>query len=1023
MPLKNVSKLLTSAVAYCITNDEISQKIVESVEKHTNFFKGLGDSLDKSIPGFSLVTTLGKGMVQALGPEVMGGLVEKIEYNKLQQYLKTPNPKNLNHDLGKLFKKAAITSLGYIKSLWFEKLKEQEDKEQIQLLDGVFVEMKENLTFWLKDEILEDDILIDPSDCLQGITSYVFTTSRVNQDSEFAEFFVDVLPFCFKLAYKEALKDDDNKKAFIAFQIWYLERLDNKTDEIIRLVLGLYKELERLSGNILTSIPKELTSKIPKVHISEVIGREKELEELRSLLFDNKHVVVVNGLGGIGKTTLAQAYMSLYYNDYQHIAWVSQSSDNSFINDFVNTEGLKENLNIKVETEDLQRIFESILKELKALPQKPNLLLIDNAESNLSNLIDYLPHQPNWHLLVTSRESIERFYMKELGFLSPEKALELFKNHCELIQDDQGIKDLLRTIDYHTLTIEILAKTAQKQHTNITKLKTAIETDLKAGVYIKHKGEKIEKVFSYLASIFDLSKLHTQEDWLMKQFACLPAEFLSYEQLLEFTAPEDENEESFGETLAELVTKGWVLANTETDSYKMHRIIAEVATYKLNIKVADVENLIDTVTQKLSLDQTKDNPIDKFQWIPYGKAIVSNFEDETDTKIATLQNNLALVLQELGDYEGAKRLLEKAKNSAEKNFGEEHPTTAVRYSNLALVLKDLGDYEGAKRLLEKAKNSAEKNFGEEHPTTAVRYSNLALVLKDLGDYEGAKRLLEKAKNSAEKNFGEEHPTTAANYSNLATVLKDLGDYEGAKRLLEKAKNSDEKNFGEEHPTTAVRYSNLALVLKDLGDYEGAKRLLEKAKNSDEKNFGEEHPYTATNYSNLALVLQDLGDYEGAKRLLEKAKNSDEKNFGEEHPTTAVRYSNLATVLKDLGDYEGAKRLLEKAKNSAEKNFGEEHPTTAANYSNLATVLQSLGDYERAKRFLEKAKNSDEKNFGEEHPTTAVSYFNLGMVLFNLKDTNATFYVEKAYNVYRNHLGEQHPNTQLIKRNLDRLKIE
>jgi tetratricopeptide (TPR) repeat protein len=75
---------------------------------------------------------------------------------------------------------------------------------------------------------------------------------------------------------------------------------------------------------------------------------------------------------------------------------------------------------------------------------------------------------------------------------------------------------------------------------------------------------------------------------------------------------------------------------------------------------------------------------------------------------------------------------------------------------LASVLQDLGDYAQAKILLQKAVASDEKNFGEDHPTTASRYNNLASVLQDLGDYAQAKTLLQKAVASYEKNFGEDH---------------------------------------------------------------------------------------------------------------------------------------------------------------------------------------------------------------------------------------------------------------------------
>jgi hypothetical protein len=80
--------------------------------------------------------------------------------------------------------------------------------------------------------------------------------------------------------------------------------------------------------------------------------------------------------------------------------------------------------------------------------------------------------------------------------------------------------------------------------------------------------------------------------------------------------------------------------------------------------------------------------VDKFVWIPYGHTVSKCFPKSTDKNIATLRNNIGLRLKDLGDYEGAKGLLEKALKSDEKNFGPDHPTTAVRYSNLATVVKE-----------------------------------------------------------------------------------------------------------------------------------------------------------------------------------------------------------------------------------------------------------------------------------------------------------------------------------------------
>jgi tetratricopeptide (TPR) repeat protein len=286
----------------------------------------------------------------------------------------------------------------------------------------------------------------------------------------------------------------------------------------------------------------------------------------------------------------------------------------------------------------------------------------------------------------------------------------------------------------------------------------------------------------------------------MKQFACLPPEFHTYDLLRELVVDEgSKQKDHFAESLNNLVHKGWLLQNSENDSYKMHRIVAGVVKKELEANTDDTNYLIDVITQKLRIDEAKDNPVDKFLWIPFGKSLLSNFANNTSEEITLLQNELALVLKYLGDYKGAKVLLEKVVASYEKNLGEEHSYTATSYSNLALVLHDLGDYEGAKTLLEKAVASDEKNFGEEHPKTANRYSNLAVVLQDLGDYEGAKELLEKAIASAEKNFGKGHPTTALRYSNLATVLKDLGDYASALEYSGKSVVIFKRVLPEGHP--------------------------------------------------------------------------------------------------------------------------------------------------------------------------------------------------------------------------------
>ena len=62
---------------------------------------------------------------------------------------------------------------------------------------------------------------------------------------------------------------------------------------------------------------------------------------------------------------------------------------------------------------------------------------------------------------------------------------------------------------------------------------------------------------------------------------------------------------------------------------------------------------------------------------------------------------------------------------------------------------NLGEYNQAKELHEKALIIRKKIFGEDHAAVATSYNNLALVCDTLGEYNQAKELHEKARESTD----------------------------------------------------------------------------------------------------------------------------------------------------------------------------------------------------------------------------------------------------------------------------------
>lgn len=780
--------------------------------------------------------------------------------------------------------------------------------------------------------------------------------------------------------------------------------------------------------------PKELTIRIPYLNKNEIVGRDSYLDNIREVLLEKREAVVINGFGGVGKTTIAQVYAHTYWNEYAHIAWVSLSDINDdFKTDFLNAEGLTESLGITTQGLNGNQIFERIMVEIKRINDKPNLLILDNASNTIKKIKSYLPSTHDWHILLTSREEINGFTPYYLDFLDEPDAMLLFKHYYKgNILTEQDITHLLKEVEYHTLTIEILAKTADNQQLPYEKLMNALKNDIRVDVETaRSDSEKINKITTYLSSIFALIGLNERETWLLKNIVCLPADYHSYQLLFEVIDPISASQEDyFAETIKSLVKKSWLQYNKETDSYKMHVVVAEVLKKKEIISFNDISGLVIKLSTLLYIDQNLDNPINKFKWGNIGKNVPEILQISTknsvddEKEIAAFLSNLGVIIKYQGDFEEAKFLMNSALLLDEKNFGSGHPTTLTRYSNLGLILMDMGDFTKAKSILSKAKEGSELLFGCNHLITATRYSNLALVHKALGDFKLSETFLKKAIIINENILGTASPETAISYSNLADVLLDQGRYQEALIYSQNALMSDENSFDSTNPIIALRYNNFAMILKALGDYEGAISLLIKAVELDEKNYGEDHPSTAIKYSNLATLLKDVGFFEKSEVFFKKTISINQKFLGSEHPDTIKSYNNLGAIYHSMGEYQKAQITFESVILLNEKKLGLNHFSTAQGYANLASVLNELGDYEKARKLLKKSIKSDKLNFGSEHPKLAIRYTTLSIVLNNLKNyPKAKEFMFKAYHINEKIYGADHPTRVKSFTNLISLLID
>ena len=696
------------------------------------------------------------------------------------------------------------------------------------------------------------------------------------------------------------------------------------------------------------SIPHLLTNHIPS-NADHILGRETELATITTHLAKNRATVLVNGIGGIGKTSVAAKFMALYGKTYKHLAWltVQSSLSEAFTSDMVllNALHISDEVQSLIEAQQLTQAFQLVFHKLNCL--ESTLVVLDNA-NDLADLVEHkkLFDTAHCHFLLTSRALPQAWQVVKIEKLSTDEALALFRLHAPSVQaSDKDLTALLECLDFHTLLIELVAKSAYAsaipfetlqqmiqdnfihgQKLNIRKVNTGTHGD---SLDDNAKRAKVEEyiwlIFKNIADISDHSKM------LLKAMALLPTATTFTDDFLETHFKHFGLDEDIFELLDHSVERGWLesVRETEKPAYKMHPLIADVVVKQLEVTVTFAATYIQYIAELIDYDpqNPEHNLFDINKNKPLAERLNDLFFDENTEGVSELLDNLGYLEQNFGFYDKSAEFKARALEVAETIFEKNHATIAVRQSNLASVYSHLGHYEQAAQLFETVLKSTEKNFGIDHPTVSVSRSNLATVYINLGRYEQAAQLLETALQSAEKSFGNDHPTVVVLQSNLANVYRNLGRYEQAAQLLETALQSTEKNFGNDHPTVAVRQSNLANVYRNLGRYEQAAQLLETALQNDLKNFGNEHPNVAVSQSNLANVYSDLGRYEQAAQLLETALQCAEKNFGNDHPTVAVNQNNLAIVYYNVGRNAEAKTLWQAAYQNYLKNLGATHPHT------------------------------------------------------------------------------------------------
>jgi tetratricopeptide (TPR) repeat protein len=269
---------------------------------------------------------------------------------------------------------------------------------------------------------------------------------------------------------------------------------------------------------------------------------------------------------------------------------------------------------------------------------------------------------------------------------------------------------------------------------------------------------------------------------------------------------------------------------------------------------------------------------------------------------AELAQRCASYLHARGEYAAAEQLGRRALEIREGQPEPDLDAIASALNNLAVLYMDLGRNAEAEPLYRRALEIREARNGIDHPTVAGTLGNLAIACMELGRLEEAEQLNLRALAIRERAFTPDHLEVAWSLTGLGVLRRYQCRYAEAESLLRRVAATREAALGSDHPDVAYILMQLAEVYADAGRAADAEPLYVRALAIWEKAlelFGPDHPDVAEGLRGLARVYRDQGRAAEARPLLARSLEIFERRLGTNHPAT-VRTREAFEGLRSSG---------------------------------------------------------------------------------------------------------------------------
>ena len=555
-------------------------------------------------------------------------------------------------------------------------------------------------------------------------------------------------------------------------------------------------------------------------------GRERELEQLHTLLIDHSKVFL-QGIPGIGKSELAKAYAMQHGKEYTNVIYVNYLGalkqaviDLDFADDMPD--------------ESDETRFKRHNRFLRSL-REDTLIIVDNfnitatQDSFLEELLRY-----RCRILFTTRSRYENHVSMEVKELEQGTLLGLMGYFYPEAQQHQNVMaEILELLHRHTFAVELAARLLAKGmlrpkglRNKLRKEKAALDAEDKIGT-IKDGRNRKATYYDHIHSLFSLYKLSRREQEVLRCMTLIPPNGISTRRMAVWLNQRNLN------VINDLLEMGFIHPKNDREII-LHPLVREVAVEELKPSVGNCAILLDSL-QKISLMHGLEFVDNRSVFQTVESVIATVHKDDRSKYLLFLEN----VFQYMDKYryESGMRLL------IEEMTGILADAAVGTSADRACLLDCQAALEKNTEKKIKLQQEAIGVLGDVNPgnahLAANLHSNLGALYHENGCTDRAKCHMEQGIRLMEEYGLTGYHDSVLQICNYAVVLTDMGEPQRAYTALQKlsqkvqALNSDQSlDYGLVQQTMG----NVSIVQ---GDHAQAQIHLQKAMVIFEQVFQEE----------------------------------------------------------------------------------------------------------------------------------------------------------------------------------------